>query len=140
MQRFRALTLQWLVTSIFQMSTLPRLNSSVRSQEYAKLRESYDAAFRHLIAEMRRHPMPARHNGDRKARGEANEGIQAATLAVGHQRDLLADFLLRTHEDCVPCSRVQHAAYFLWLNSGCPSGTSASDWFSAERQLSEAEK
>jgi hypothetical protein len=96
--------------------------------QYARLRASYDAAFRHLVAESLR----------QIDEGETNEttGNEAAMRDVQNCRDALADFLLSSSlQTRLAHSRVQMAAYFVWVNAGCPAGTSTSDWSTAQHQL-----
>ena len=72
---------------------------------------------------------------DLTAETEADARIRAATAALRCRRDALARFLMTVQQPGVSNSHVQNAAYFVWFNAGCPSGTSVSDWRAAEKQL-----
>jgi hypothetical protein len=121
---------------IVEMSARPKRNASTRSLEYAKLRELYDTAFHEWIEERRRHVLIA-GNPDQDTEPEGNARIAAASLAVRERRDTMADFMMPPHQANLLYAHLQDAAYFIWLAAGCPNGTSTSDWYSAQRQLSE---
>lgn len=121
-------------TSIFKMAIFPELNASDRSVRLAKLRESYDTAFRELVLETRLLQSTAQNP---VALADVSARIEHAAGAVRQRRDVMADFLLMGDQEHLTQSRVQQAAYFVWLNAGCPSGTSTSDWFTAQRQAKE---
>ena len=83
------------------MSTSPTRNGSARRQEYAKLRELYDRAFRDWIEERRRHDLIAGHldpGARQETETEANARVPGARLAVRERRDSLMSFLLTSQQ------------------------------------------
>jgi hypothetical protein len=106
------------------MATLPKNDGTERSVHYDHLRQSYDSAFRELVVQTRRRQqLIAAARADGMAIAHVNARIQRTAAAVRYRRDLLADFLLKSPERTnVVHSRIQQAAYFMWLNAGCPDG------------------
>jgi hypothetical protein len=117
-------------------------NTSERGLQYASLRKSYNAAFRLLAGQTRRRQLIAAHvGGGETAPAEMEARIDGAAQVVRCRRDRIADFLLNPIvPERLTHLRVQQAAYFLWLNAGCPDGSSASDWFNAQRQYAQTEQ
>jgi hypothetical protein len=100
------------------------------TEQYKRLRQRYDVAFRELIVQTRRRQ-------ESMAVDDPDDAVESSARAVRDHRDKIVEFLLRSQDGAEPApSRVQEAAYFLWLNAGCPVGTSVSDWFAALRQIS----
>jgi hypothetical protein len=116
------------------MVLVPKKHESEATEQYKGLRQCYDAAFRELIVQThRRHESMAVTDAD----GDGN--VESSARAVRNHRDRIVEFLLRSEDGAQPAqSRVQEAAYFVWLNAGCPVGTSMSDWLAAHRQISDA--
>lgn len=95
----------------------------------------YDAAFRELTEAVKQWQLIAGQGPNRTTQSQTDVRIGAATLVVRSRRDALARFLMTAEESCASNSHLQDAAYFIWFNAGCPSGTAASDWLAAEKQL-----
>jgi hypothetical protein len=95
------------------------------------LRLYYDRAFQEWIAQTRlRQDSPAARAGD------AHHVAEGSAAAVRDHRDRIVEFLLARPEPVHPGeSQVREAAYFLWLNAGCPAETALPDWLAAQRQL-----
>lgn len=116
------------------MVSVPNKRESETTEQYKGLRQRYDAAFRELIVQThRRQESVAVDDSDR------DKEVESSAKAVRNYRDRIVEFLLRHEGGAEPVqSQVQEAAYFLWLNAGCPVGTSMSDWFTAHQQMSTA--
>ena len=114
------------------MVSVPNKRESEATEQYKGLRQRYDAAFRELIVQTHR-----RQESVAVDDPDCDRDVESSARTVRNHRDRIVEFLLR-HEDGAESaqSRVQEAAYFLWLNAGCPVGTSVSDWFAALRQIS----
>jgi hypothetical protein len=117
------------------MVTLSHGNASARRLEYARLRELYDTAFRRLTDEVRQRHLAAPHAPGPTDEAEADARMRTAISAVRCRRDALAKFLMTVQQPGVPNPHLQNAAYFVWFNAGCPSGTSLSDWRAAEQEF-----
>ena len=114
------------------MVSVPNKRESEATGPYKGLRQRYDAAFRELIVQTHR-----RQESMAIDDSERDRDVESSARAVRNHRDRIVEFLLRHEDGAEPAqSRVQEAAYFLWLNAGCPVGTSMSDWFAAHRQMS----
>lgn len=114
------------------MPTLPTSDKSESALRYSRLRSRYDAAFREWIAQTHR-PEESIAVPDHEPR----RAIESATSTFRYHRDKLAAFLLQSRHAIPPAeSQVREAAYFLWLNAGCPVETAMSDWIAAQRLLS----
>ena len=103
------------------------LNGSSTAKQFRQLRERYDAAFRKLVQLQQER---------RQAKQPATDLIQSLEAEVRYYRDQMAALLMKNatagREEA---SRVQEAAYFIWLNAGQPSGTSVCDWMNARKQM-----
>lgn len=109
-------------------------NVATRSAEYERLRKLYDNAFREWIEASRSHDFRTGHPAP-DTETEAQARMAAARALVRQRRDALAAFLSSSNQVNAPYAQVEHAAYFIWLNAGRPSGTAAADWFCAQKQL-----
>lgn len=110
--------------------TPPASDKSERALAYRQLRRYYDMAFREWIAQTQRVQDAAAPDP------EAGRAVESSAATVRNYRDRIVDLLLtNSGTEGLTESHVREAAYFRWLNAGCPMESALPDWLAAQGQL-----
>lgn len=113
------------------MATRSNTEKSENTVRYRQLRLCYDTAFREWIAQTR-----IRQDSIATRGADEDRAAERTAAAVRDHRDRIVEFLLARPKPGQPAeSQLREAAYFLWLNAGCPAETAVPDWLAAQRQL-----